>query len=287
LLPAATFNTLAKDLNKNAMQALNAMNAGAGAQAQENVALFSQTAIAALEGYLQSQRRDALATALTTNQQTVSEFASQMQSAVNIMALAAQNEYNAAFEETNRQVFTAATRAKVVDDLVALDRAYVAQVTMLQELHDAYGKVPAAHGQLAALLEESGQGLGAIVSVLEAGKRLQAKYGQSVTANRVASADATAAAAASRADAREAQAEAAALRAAAANAEAVAARLDANARPNDAAAATKATALEQRATDLAEEAERLRSEAAELRAAATAVRESADEIKRSAQGVTN
>jgi hypothetical protein len=287
LLPAATFNQLATDLNSNAMQALNSMSSAPGQQAQANVALFSQAAIAALQAYLQSKRKEALAGALATNQKAVSDFAGLMQSAVNIMALAAQNEYNANFQDINKRALVAATRAKAIDELIALDRAYVAQVRTLQDLRDAFGKVPAAHEQLAAVVEGSGQSLSAVVSVLEAGKRLQASYGQAAAANRVASADAVAAAAAARADAREAQAETAALRAASANAEAVEARLAASADPHSQTKAANATALKEQASALAEEAERLRSEAVELRTAAGVVRQRADDIKDGAQSGSN
>ena len=284
LLPQSTFDDLAKDLNGNASNAINTMTTDPSEQAQSNVALFSTLAVAATQAYLESKRKADLVKALKENQSTVSDFAKAMQRAVIIIAQLAAQEYQEGSIVLARNVIAKTNRQKAIEDLITLDRNHIQQVKSLQALHQAYGKIPAAHAELAKAVAEPKEGLSTIINLLETGKRLQAGYDQALAANKAQSAQAMADRASAQADALEAEGEAAALRAASANVAAVQARIEANSDPEDERKEQVAKELEETAKNLKEEAENKKTSARELREAADVVQNKADEIKK---GLTN
>lgn len=280
LLSKKTFDDLATDLNANAFQAISTMNTDPSEQMQSDVALFSQLAIAATQAYLQSKRKSELINALEKNQIAVANFAKAMQRAVVIIAQATVNEYLANYPVLARKAVVKSTRTKAVDELIALNRNHIRQIKTLQALHQAYGKIPAAHAELAKSVAEPKQGLSTIINVMETGKWLQAGYDQALAANRAESAQTKADKASAQADALEAEAEAAALRSAIANVAAVHARIEADADPDNKDKERVAKELEETAKELKEEATKKKTSAQELRAAADIVQQRADEIRK-------
>jgi len=280
LLSQETFDDLATDLNAHAFNAMSTMNTDPSEQAQSDVALFSQLAIAATQAYLQSERKDDLIDAIEANQAGVANLAKEMQRAVVIIAQATVNEYMADYLVLARKVIVKSTRERAIDELISLNRNHIRQIKTLHALHQAYGKIPAAHAELAKAVAEPKRELSTIINVMETGKRLQAGYDQALAANKAESAQAKADRASAQADALEAEAEAAALRSATANLAAVHARIEADADPDNEDKERVAKELEEAAKALKEEAEKKKASARELRAAADIVQQRADEIKK-------
>ena len=203
-----------------------------------------------------------------------------MQEAVDIIAKLNLNEYDIAFGELQQNALAEQTRGQAIEELIALDRDYINQMTTLTALRGAYRQLPEAHNELAKAVNDEGQGLSTIINVLETGKRLQAGYDQALTANKAAAVQAEADKASAQAAALEAQAESAALEAAMAKLAAEQARIDAAANPDDEEKQNLARDLDAAATAAEEEAATKAANAQELRAAAEAVQERADDIKR-------
>ncbi len=280
LLSQKTFDDLATNLNANAFQALSAMNTDPSASAQRDVALFSQLAVGATEAYLKSKRKSDLIDILEKNQPAVAHFAEHMQRAVYIMAQATVNEYVATYPVLARKALIKNTRIKAIDEWIALDRNHIRQIKTLQALHEAYGRIPAAHAELTKVVAEPQEGLSTIISVMETGKRLQAGYDQALAANKADAAQAQADKASAQADALQAEADAAALRAGAAHIAAIQARVQADDDPDNEDKQRAAQELEEVANELNRNAEKKKARAQEMRKAAVGMQQRVDEIRK-------
>jgi hypothetical protein len=284
LLPKETFDALAGELNSNAYDAIFTIRNKP--PDEEKVALFSTVATEIARIYLDSQRRSELIKALKANQATVEAFATQMQSGVEIAALALWNEYDEKFQLYFKSMITSSgpasesVRRKAIQDLIALDRQHIQQVSHLYSLHQDFGQIPNAHNELARALENPKLPLSSIITLLEAGKRLGSTYEQSLASNKAKAAQAIADKTNAQADMLEAESEIAQLRASSAKVRAVKARAEAEEDPSNEEKKLRAEELESRAQELQEEADRKKARAEEAQRAANEAQAQADEIKR-------
>ena len=283
LLPQETFDTLAGKLNSNAHDAISAISNKP--PDDEKVALFSTAAIGIARIYLESQRRSELTKALKANQSTVEAFAAQMQAGVKIAATELWNEY----DEKSQLYFKAMTtssgiapeseRRTAIQNLIDLDRRHIQQVNRLYALHQAFGKIPHAHAELAAALENPKLSLSAMITLLEAGKHLGGTYEQALASNKAKAAQAIADKASAQADLLEAEAENVQLRASAAKVRAVKAMAEAEADPSNQQKKSRADELANSAQELREEADRIKARAVEAQLAAAEAQKQALEIQ--------
>ena len=286
-----TFDKLAGELNSNAFDAIFTISNKP--PDEEKVALFSTAAIEVARIYLESQRRSELIKALKANQPAVEAFAAQMQSGVKIAAQASWQEYKEKSQLYFRSMVTGsgmapeADRKKAIQNLILLDRGHIQQISRLYSLHQAFGQVPNAHKELAAVLENPKLSLSGILILFAAGKRLGSTYELALASNEAKAAQAIADKATAQADMLEAEAENAQLRASAAKVRAVKARAEAQEDPSSEEEKSRADELENRARELQEEADRRKARAAEAQLEAAEAQKQATKIKNKLLGVGN
>jgi hypothetical protein len=283
LLPKETFDTLAEELNSNAYDAISTIKNKP--PDEENVALFSTAAIEIARIYLESQRRSELLKALKANQSTVETFAAQMQSGVEIAALALWNEYDEKSQLYFNSMVTSSGIAaepelrKAIQDLITLDSQHIQNVSRLYSLHQAFGQIPNAHAELTTVLENPKLSMTAIITLFEAGARLGSTYKQALASNKAQAAQAIADKATAQADMLEAEAENAQLRASSAKVRAVKAKAEAEDDPSNEGKKSRVVELEKSAQELQEEADRKKARAVEAQLAAGEAQNQAIKIK--------
>jgi hypothetical protein len=284
LLPKEKFDKLAGELNSNAFDAIFTIS-NKKPPDEEKVALFSTAAIEIARIYLESQRRSELIKALKANQSTIESFGAQMRSGVKIAALTLWKEYEAKAQlyidamTTSSGIASESERRIAIQNLILLDRQHIQQVSRLYSIHQAFGQIPNAHNELAAVLENSQLSLSAIITLFAAGKRLGSTYEQALASNKAKAAQAIADKATAQADMLEAEAENAKLRASAAKVRAVKARAEAEEDPSNEEKKSRADELENRAQELQEEADRKKARAVEAQLAAGEAQNQAIKIK--------
>jgi hypothetical protein len=281
LISKEKFDSLSKDLNAKAINALKTIDTSPSQKAGENIALFSTAAGEAAKAFLEAKRKKNLLIVLSNNQKAIDEYANRMKKAVEIIAEAYHNEYQANFKIISKKITDPNTRDSAIEEVITLNRDHVENVKTLKELHDAFGQIPLAHNSLIKVVQNSNESLDGIIAVLESGKRFKESYEQALAANKISSIQGKADVAAAQADAAEAEAEAAALQADIVKMQAETARIEAeNSNPKDPEKTAKADKLEAKATALADIAETKKMQAETLRESSNAVQESAGDIKK-------
>ena len=284
LLPRETFDKMALDLNANAYDAGLAISKET--PDPEKVALLSTVTVTLTREYLESKRRSKLVDALSANQSTVDNFAQYMRNGVQIAATHAAQEYDEESQEILRKMSTPtgpaleSVRREAIQQLIALDRTYIQQLSVLQSLYVAFGQIPTAHAELVKATQNDDSTLSTGVALLEEAKRLESLYDSSVAVNKVKAAQAIADRATALADKLDAEAEAAQLRTDRAIADAAKAKSLTEADPSDEEKKLRADETQKRAQKLKEEAEVIKQKATEARTSASEAQRQADEIKK-------
>ena len=288
LLPTETFDKLTDELNANASDALAKITRKN--PDSEQVALFSTIAAEATRAYLESKRQSELENALKANQAAVDTFVGHMQEGVKIAAQITADQYSDQFQALALQMITPAgpapesTRRTLLQNMITLDRKHIAQLGTLNDLYQAFGRIPSAHEELIRAVSNKTLSLTAINALFEAGKRLEANYDRALVVNKSKAVQAAADEALAQARLLEAEADAAKLRAATVKAEAITARAQANADPTNANKKAIAEKLEKQAEELAVLAKTKKADADNAAQAASDVQHTADQIKRKLLG---
>jgi hypothetical protein len=174
LVTSEQFEQLAKDLNGNLRNAVQAL--GVSAPSNREIAIFSTLGTAAFRAYLKNKQRSSLLRALDRNQPAIQGAAELGASAVRITAIALRNEYNhgsdklaAMIKDPNR---SDSGKQETLRELIELDQKFIKEISVLRALHSSYVALPAAHQELAVGLVDPKRGLPMIVELLENARAL-------------------------------------------------------------------------------------------------------------------
>ena len=168
------FETLAKELNQNTLDALEAI--GASDVGADEVALFSTTASAIANALVERQRKKRLLDHLEEAQPKVVKVVEHARKAVKLAAIELGENYREEAQPAARIVATggnATTRAKAAADLVSAGERFVGRLETLQALDRAYAKLPDAHTDLKKGVNYPKASLESIRVLYQEGRRLQ------------------------------------------------------------------------------------------------------------------
>lgn len=286
LLPRETFDKMASDLNANAYDAVSSLAGTGNIPDPKQVAIFSTIAVKITQEYLESKRRSKLVEALTSNQTNIDDFSQHMRKGVLIIATHSAHEYDEESQELIRKLITDTGPAPesdcrgAIDELIELDKKYLAQLGVLKSLYHAFGKLPSAHAELATAAANPDVSISTIVGLVEDGKHLKGVYDKSLAVNKVKASRAIADRSVAMADKLDTEAEMAQKIAVSAQAEADKAKSEADAAPSDSTKQERASRLQDRAKRLKDVVESRKKKAAEARAAADEAQKQADEIEK-------
>lgn len=284
LLPLETFDKMASDLNVNAYDAVSSLTDKIPDPQQ--VAIFSTVAVKITREYLESKRRGKLVEAVTSNQANIDAFSQHMREGVRIAATHSAHEYGEESQELIRKLITDTGPAPesdcrgAIEGLIKLDEKYLAHLSVLKSLYNAFEKLPSAHAELANAAANPDVSISTIIGLVEDGKHLKEVYDKSLAVNKVKAARAIADRAVAVADKLDTEAEMAQKIAVSAQAEADKAKSEADAAPSDPAKQERASKLQDRAKRMKEVAENKKKKAAEARTSADEAQKQADEIEK-------
>lgn len=178
LVPSEKFEQLARDLNGNLRNAVQAL--GVSSPSDKEIAIFSTLATTAFRVYLQNKQRTSLLEALNSNQPAIQDTAELGARAVRLTAEALRHEYNLSSAKLAdliaKSAVSSSQRQAAVRDLVELDEKFIKEMSMLRILRQSYVTVPAAHLELASGLTHPKLGLPMVVELLENGRNLLRLY---------------------------------------------------------------------------------------------------------------
>lgn len=178
LVSSEKFEQLAKDLNGNLKNAVQAL--GVSAPPNREIAIFSTLATAVLRAYLQNKQRSSLLEALNSNQPAIQNAAELGASAVRLTAAALRHEYDLSSAKLANLVakptVSNSQKQTAITDLVELDEKFIKEMSMLRILHQSYVTVSAAHLELGTGVADPKLGLPMVIELLENGRELYRLY---------------------------------------------------------------------------------------------------------------
>ncbi len=178
LVNSETFEQLAKDLNGNLRNAVQAL--GVSSPSNQEIAIFSTLATTAFRVYLQNKQRRSLLEALNSNQPAIQNAAELGASAVRLTAEALGHEYDLSSAKIANLVAKSpvsnSQKQTAIRDLVELDEKFIKEISMLRILHQSYVALPAAHQELATGVANPKLGLPMVIELLENGRELFRLY---------------------------------------------------------------------------------------------------------------
>lgn len=179
------FDQLAKDLNANLQTAAAALKVASaspgGSLPSRATGIFSAAASEVARAFVAHKRKADLRRALGANQEGISELAELGQSAARGTATVIRKEYERQSTDIARQAFKSGPRSARSDPasvraLLELDEKYIGQLAILHSLYNAYGRLPAAHRELAASLDAKKPALEQIQAFYQEARRVQHLY---------------------------------------------------------------------------------------------------------------
>ncbi|WP_043229914.1 hypothetical protein [Pseudomonas sp. CF161] len=291
LVDDAKFSKLSEDLNKNSFDAVQSLNDDPSDISAKNTALFSELAIVAAKEYIRTKQKNKLMDTLTNNQNSISSYVKQMQSAIVTMAQISTQEHSEKQQNLTRDLVglvssnenskNDAEMQKIIGDMIDQKTTHSNQMEFLHGLHTAYGKIPDAHEALATRLAKSDSSIAAINDLLEKGIQLHSSYEAKAKINKAELVQAKANAASSEATTAEIIYQQSKLKYTKAQFEYILAQNNSDAVPDNQIKKKDAEEKKKIAENLKIETDVLKESAESLRAAATAVQESANEVKKS------
>ena len=178
LVNSETFEQLAKDLNGNLRNAVQAL--GVSSPPNKEIAIFSTLATTAFRVYLQNKQRTSLLEALNSNQLAIQNTAELGASAVRLTAAALRHEYNLSSAKLANLIakptVSNSQKQTAIRDLVELDEKFIKEMSMLRILHQSYVALPAAHLEFATGVADPKLGLPMVIELLENGRELFRLY---------------------------------------------------------------------------------------------------------------
>lgn len=174
----AGFDRMTRDLNANAATAAAALRLDL---APDRQALISTAAVRLFQAYVEKRRRAGLQEAVTEVQPQVEAFARAAQTAVRFIATGVKTTYT-------DDLFPPLALAGDIEGLLALNETTQATLATLGALWSSYGRLPAAHADLAGAAARRVRGLEGLLAFTNEAMRLQGLV-VSLTAANVAAAD--------------------------------------------------------------------------------------------------
>ena len=172
LVSAAKFDQLAKDLNRNAGDALQALQLSAPAQGG---ALFSTVACEAARLYLEHKRSGYLVKALRTNQPNVTAYSDLCVSLVQTIRGNIKSYYSDRAEPIRKawEATTGEKRLKNTEAMLNLNEQFADAIRVLQALETTYHLLPPAHADLAKAIEHPKFDMDGVQQLYSSAKQLE------------------------------------------------------------------------------------------------------------------
>lgn len=175
LVSTATFDQMAKDLNRNASDALKTLDPGVP---PEGIALFSTAASKAARMFIENRRQHHLKEAIEKNQTNVTRYSELCVSLIHTI----RGNIKAYYDDRTESIqdawnsTTGDKRKKNTEAMMNLNEQYADAMSVLQELEAAYSALPAAHTDLAQALAKPSFNAEGIQTLYSSAKRLQQLY---------------------------------------------------------------------------------------------------------------
>lgn len=177
LVSTDKFDQMAKDLNKNAKDAMAALKMQA---APTEVALFSTAASEAARLYIEHKRQDYLIETLQKNQDSVQKYSDTCIELIRTITGDMKTYYVEKYEPI-RIAWNASSgenRQKQTEAMLTLNEQFVNALGVLQELEASYDAIPRAHADLSKSIKSPKLDLEGIQELYSSGKRLQELYAE-------------------------------------------------------------------------------------------------------------
>ena len=177
LVSTETFEQLAKDLNKNANDAVKALKLDVSTT---NIAILSTAASELLRSYIENKRQEYLRDAILDNQQNIQDYSNICISLIHTIRGAIKTYYAERYEPIRIawDSSTGVKRLKETQKMINLNEQFVDTIRVLQELEIAYSSLPKAHADLAKSIENPTLSLDDIQTLYSSAKRLQRLYNE-------------------------------------------------------------------------------------------------------------
>lgn len=179
LISKEDFESMAKDLNANAISALKSL------QLSAPIALFSIAATEAARLYIENKRQSYLQNAIHENQANIQDYADKCVSIVHTIRgniksyyVDRSTPYRSAWAPANPS-----ERQKLTESMLALNEQFIDSLRVLQELEKTYSELPGAHADLAKSIDSEKFDLHGIQSLYSSAQRLQRLYKELVANN--------------------------------------------------------------------------------------------------------
>ncbi|EHE7894254.1 MULTISPECIES: hypothetical protein [Vibrio harveyi group] len=268
------FTKKVNELNANGFAAYLALKGepkdeNAHSQAAENSGIFSTAAILAFDIYLEGKKDSELIAALEENQSQIELFSGSFISAIGVIEVSLENEYNqrvGTFSDLFVENRSAATK-----QYMTLNRTYYAQLNSLKALRHSAESFPKAHSQLVTAVKSPGEPMTAVLTMMNYGKQLKTIADDAKKTNEQLLVERNLEPAQAQVDVLNAESIAANHEYAKVQVQAVAARIAADSDPSDVEKTKVAGELEKKALDLKVVAEQKATAAQKMREAVDAL----------------
>jgi hypothetical protein len=172
LIKQTTFDKLAKNLNRNATEAVNTLAVPVPAQ---GVQLLSKASSEAMQLYLKHRQRSVLRTAIKQNQPNIEKYATSLIILLDIVGSQLKVYYSAQAGRLIRQWRSADHKAKIrlTGKMLELNQRYLIVLKNLRELNNFYTLLPQANAAMIKSLNSNPTALPALIKLNNSANRLE------------------------------------------------------------------------------------------------------------------
>ncbi|MCF6177550.1 MAG: hypothetical protein L3J71_17485 [Victivallaceae bacterium] len=171
LVNQTAFDKLAKNLNKNAAEAVNALAVPVPAQ---GVQLLSKASSEAMQLYLKHQQRSVLQTAIKQNQPNLEKYATSLILLLDIVGSQLKVYYSSQAGRLIRQWRSAdhKTKIRLTKKMLELNQRYIIVLKNIRELNNFYTLLPQANRAMIQSMDSTPTVLPALIKLKNSASRL-------------------------------------------------------------------------------------------------------------------
>jgi hypothetical protein len=175
LVNTETFDQMTKDLNKNASDALKALNVEVPNQ---GLAIFSTIAIESARLFIEKKRQKYLLEAIKKNQTNVEGYSNLCISLIHTIRGTVKSYYTTRREAIKKQWLANKGKKRIenTEHLLTLNEQFIDTMRTLQELEETYAALPVANADLAKAIEDPEFNMKGIQQLYSSAHRLQKLY---------------------------------------------------------------------------------------------------------------
>ena len=175
LVSIDTFDQLAKDINKNAIEAAKALKVSVS---PNDMALISTAASEAARLYIEQKRQGYLIDFIRKNQEVVQKYSDACIQLIRIIRGNLKTYYVEKYEPI-KNAWNASSgqgRQKQTEAMLSLNEQFTTALGVMQELESVYTALPKAHAELIKSINNPKLDLQGVQELYTSGKRLQRLY---------------------------------------------------------------------------------------------------------------